>query len=173
MKYYANKIGDGNIAVDDTILVKGVETTAGSKILEGFKPLFSAEAVTRLEDKGYAISVVVEALTGALAGSAFSKDTGSIFSMEKGQNLGHFFMALDVSLFATPEEFKERMNEFCQAIKSSGLAVGSKGVFLPGEMEHEKVKKHAEEGFFRIPKEYVNDLNELAKEIGADMELGV
>lgn len=57
MKYYATKISDkGNIAVDDTILVKGYETTAGSRILEGFKPLFSAEAVTRLEDKGYTVS---------------------------------------------------------------------------------------------------------------------
>ncbi len=57
MKYYATKISDkGNIAVDDTILVKGYETTAGSRILEGYKPLFSAEAVTRLEDKGYVIS---------------------------------------------------------------------------------------------------------------------
>jgi len=56
MKYYAQKITDGNIAVDDTILVKDVETTAGSRILEGFKPLFSAEAVVRLEDKGYKVS---------------------------------------------------------------------------------------------------------------------
>lgn len=57
MKYYATKISDrGNIAVDDTILVKGVEAMAGSRILEGFKPLFSAEAVTRLEDKGYTVS---------------------------------------------------------------------------------------------------------------------
>lgn len=57
MKYYAVKISDkGNIAVDDTILVKGVETSAGSRILEGFKPLFSAEAVTRLEEKGYTVS---------------------------------------------------------------------------------------------------------------------
>lgn len=45
----------GTVAVDDTILVKGVQASAGSRILEGFKPLFSAEAVTRLEDKGYAI----------------------------------------------------------------------------------------------------------------------
>ena len=53
MKYYATKISDkGNLAVDDTILVKGVQTAAGSRILEGFKPLFSAEAVTRLEEKG-------------------------------------------------------------------------------------------------------------------------
>lgn len=56
MKYYAQKITDGNIAVDDTILVKDVETTAGSRILKGFKPLFSAEAVVRLEDKGYKVS---------------------------------------------------------------------------------------------------------------------
>ncbi len=57
MKYYATKINDkGNIAVDDIILVKDISCTAGSRILEGFKPLFSAEAVTRLEDKGYVIS---------------------------------------------------------------------------------------------------------------------
>ncbi|MBQ7107772.1 MAG: hypothetical protein IJN95_01635 [Clostridia bacterium] len=57
MKYYAVKISDkGSIAVDDTILVKGAQTAAGSRILEGFKPLFSAEAVTRLEEKGYTVS---------------------------------------------------------------------------------------------------------------------
>lgn len=57
MKYYAAEISNaGNIAVDDTILVKDVATTAGSRILEGFKPLFSAEAVVRLENKGYKIS---------------------------------------------------------------------------------------------------------------------
>ena len=57
MKYYATKVSDkGNIAVDDTLLVKDVVTTAGSCILEGFKPLFSAEAVTRLQDKGYTVA---------------------------------------------------------------------------------------------------------------------
>ena len=57
MKYYATKVSPkGNIAVDDTILVKDVVTTAGSKILDGFKPLFSAEAVTRLENKGYMVA---------------------------------------------------------------------------------------------------------------------
>lgn len=57
MKYYATKISDkGNIAVDDTILVKDVAATAGSYMLEGFAPLFSAEVVTRLEAQGYTIS---------------------------------------------------------------------------------------------------------------------
>ena len=56
MKYYYTKTDNGNIAVDDTILVKDLEASAGSKILEGFKPLFSAEAVTRLENKGYKVA---------------------------------------------------------------------------------------------------------------------
>lgn len=57
MKYYAALINEnGNIAVDDTILVKDAEATAGSYMLEGFKPLFSAEAVCRLEEKGYCVS---------------------------------------------------------------------------------------------------------------------
>ncbi len=57
MKNYAVMLNDkGTVAVDDTILVKGVPATAGSKILDGFKPLFSAEAVVRLENKGYEIS---------------------------------------------------------------------------------------------------------------------
>lgn len=46
----------GGIAVDDTIQVKDYETRAGSRILEGFRPLFSAEAVERLERAGYDIA---------------------------------------------------------------------------------------------------------------------
>ena len=57
MKYYTVQINDkGTVAVDDTILVKGVQAAAGSRMLENFKPLFSAEAITRLEEKGYEIS---------------------------------------------------------------------------------------------------------------------
>ncbi len=57
MNYYTVQLSDkGTIAVDDTILVKGAQAAAGSRIMEGFQPLFSAEAVTRLEDKGYEIA---------------------------------------------------------------------------------------------------------------------
>jgi len=57
MNEYAVKINDkGTIAVDDTLLVKDAEAKAGSKILTGYKALFSAEAVCRLEEKGYAVS---------------------------------------------------------------------------------------------------------------------
>lgn len=57
MRLYINEINKaGNIAVDDTILVKGTPATAGSKMLKNFTPLFSAEAVERLENSGYTVS---------------------------------------------------------------------------------------------------------------------
>ena len=72
------------IAIDDTILVKGMPATAGSKMLENFTPLFTAEAVERLEKKGYTIAgktavgefgldLVGEGSTGNLRGDAAEK----------------------------------------------------------------------------------------------------
>ncbi len=52
-EFAVTMVKGGNIAVDDTILVKDVPATAGSRILEGFTPLFSAEVVERLQNKGY------------------------------------------------------------------------------------------------------------------------
>ena len=40
------------MAVKDVLCVRGVETTAGSKILQGFKPPYTATAVQRLFDAG-------------------------------------------------------------------------------------------------------------------------
>ncbi len=56
MKYYINEIKKGNIAVDDTLLIAGTPATAGSKMLENFTPLFTAEVVERAESAGYSVS---------------------------------------------------------------------------------------------------------------------
>ena len=56
MKYYINELKKGNIAVDDTLLISGTPSTAGSKMLENFTPLFTAEVVERAESAGYFVS---------------------------------------------------------------------------------------------------------------------
>ena len=55
-KYITEINKNGNIAIDDTILVKDVPATAGSKMLENFVPLFSAEAVEKVLAAGYTLS---------------------------------------------------------------------------------------------------------------------
>ena len=56
MKYYINEIKKGNIAVEDTLLIAGTPSTAGSKMLENFTPLFTAEVVERAEKAGFTVS---------------------------------------------------------------------------------------------------------------------
>ncbi|MGE5614791.1 MAG: amidase family protein [Bacillota bacterium] len=62
MKYYISEKGEMaekaemTVAVDDTILVKGMPSTAGSKMLYNFEPLFDAEVVTRLYAAGYKVA---------------------------------------------------------------------------------------------------------------------
>ena len=43
------------VAIKDNISVRGMKTTAGSRILEGYVPPFDATAVARLEDAGAVI----------------------------------------------------------------------------------------------------------------------
>lgn len=49
------KLKDLKISVKDCICVKGMETTASSAILKGYKPLFSATAIQKLLDEGATI----------------------------------------------------------------------------------------------------------------------
>lgn len=51
--FFANKKLLGvAVSVKDAICVKGVETTAGSRILKGYKPLFDAHVIKRVKEEG-------------------------------------------------------------------------------------------------------------------------
>ena len=66
MKLYISELGTAarDIVADDMILTTDMPTCAGSKMLDGYKSLFEAEAVTRLRDAKY--SVYGKANTGEL-----------------------------------------------------------------------------------------------------------
>ena len=88
------------------------------------------------EHKGYGLALLMEVLAGVLVGSKFGIDhefrDGSGRALD---DLGHFFMAIDPSIFMPIEQFKDRVEEMIRQIKSSKLAVGSSGVMVPGEPE--------------------------------------
>ncbi|MBU1323000.1 Asp-tRNA(Asn)/Glu-tRNA(Gln) amidotransferase subunit GatC [Patescibacteria group bacterium] len=49
----ANK--DGNLGVKDLFCTQGIETTAGSDVLSGYKPQYSSTVINKLTEKGYKI----------------------------------------------------------------------------------------------------------------------
>ncbi|MBQ8393658.1 MAG: hypothetical protein IJX51_07825 [Clostridia bacterium] len=58
MEFYFEKVNtslDKKIVADDMLLTKGIPTTAGSRMLDGYVSLFEAEVLTRLTNAGYGL----------------------------------------------------------------------------------------------------------------------
>ena len=79
--------------------------------------------------KGYGYSTVVEVLSSALQGGAFLRAI-------TGVNVGHFFMAFDISAFTEPEEFKRTAGDIMRSLRSSRRMPCRERIYTPGEKEH-------------------------------------
>jgi hydroxycarboxylate dehydrogenase B len=92
--------------------------------------------------KGYALSIVVDVLSGALGGSGLSRDGG-----QSGGN-GVFVMAIDIEAFIGKDDFEKDMQTFIRWLKSSRMMEGFEEILLPGEMESRQRKAKESEGVF-------------------------
>lgn len=108
MKFFKEIIDNlGTIAVDETILIKGVKTAAGSKILDGFASLFSAEAVERLEKSGEKVKATTHTgefgldLLGEFSHYA-EKETTLSHAASEAVKSGEVKVALCVDMNGTP-----------------------------------------------------------------------
>jgi LDH2 family malate/lactate/ureidoglycolate dehydrogenase len=79
--------------------------------------------------KGFGYSTVVEVLSAALQGGAFLKAL-------TGVNLGHFFIAADISAFTEPESFMETAGEIMRILRGSRRLKGHDRIYTAGEKEH-------------------------------------
>jgi LDH2 family malate/lactate/ureidoglycolate dehydrogenase len=79
--------------------------------------------------KGFGYSTVVEVLSAALQGGAFLKEI-------TGVNLGHFFIAADISAFTEPESFMKTAGEIMRSLRGSRRLEGHDRIYTAGEKEH-------------------------------------
>jgi LDH2 family malate/lactate/ureidoglycolate dehydrogenase len=79
--------------------------------------------------KGYGYSTVVEILSAALQSGVFLKAL-------TGVNLGHFFMAFDISAFTDLEEFKRIAGNILKTLRASKKIKGQDRIYTAGEKEH-------------------------------------
>jgi len=87
--------------------------------------------------KGYGYATVVEILSAALQGGKFLK---MLSGMEDGKqvpiNLGHFFIAINVSSFIDLESFKKTTGNILRALRSAKKAPGAERIYTAGEKEY-------------------------------------
>jgi LDH2 family malate/lactate/ureidoglycolate dehydrogenase len=116
--------------------------------------------------KGYGYAAVVEILSAALQQGAFLKgllgfnDDGS----RRPYHLGHFFMAIDISAFVEPAEFKKTTGEILRALRNSKKAPGCERIYTAGEKEYECWLERKDKGV-PINKALQDNIVQLKKEL--------
>jgi LDH2 family malate/lactate/ureidoglycolate dehydrogenase len=120
--------------------------------------------------KGYGMGILVDLLTGALAGSTLGLGVqqGNPDPDVGGQ--AFFFLALNPSFFSSPEAFVERVDLLSREAKSIKPAEGFSEVLLPGELEWREEQRRTRDGI-PMPE---GDWNALRKNLqGADLPRGL
>jgi LDH2 family malate/lactate/ureidoglycolate dehydrogenase len=115
--------------------------------------------------KGYAISLMMDVLSGVLTGSAFGAAVGGPYQVERPSGCGHLFIALDVAAFGDPNGFARRMEQLVAEVKSVPLAQGFDEVVYPGELEARAAREHLHQGL-SLPQQTLDDLRQLAAATG-------
>lgn len=140
-------------AVDE----RGLACTSASHVLSLLAQRLAGGIAPMADYKGYGLAALVDILSGVLSGSAFGKEVGAT---QRG-DVGHVFMAIDVSRFMSPMQFEERMELFCESLRQS--ASPGNRVFLHGEKEQIAREESLAQGV-AIPSETDAILRKIAAE---------
>lgn len=87
--------------------------------------------------KGYGYATVVEILSAALQQGAFMK---MLMGVKDGKKvpypIGHFFIAIDVSAFTEPDDFKKTTGDILRELRASRKMPGHDRIYTAGEKEY-------------------------------------
>ncbi|WP_191562648.1 Ldh family oxidoreductase [Metabacillus idriensis] len=119
--------------------------------------------------KGYAISMFIDILAGVLTGAGFGKYVNNMYdNWEEPQNVGHFFVAIDINRFMPIEIFKQRMDLYIREIKAEPKANGVNEIFIPGEIEYHRVNERKNNGI-ELPMTVAEELSQIGKQYNLDL----
>lgn len=86
--------------------------------------------------KGSAIALIIDVLSGVLSGANFGRHIPDLYdNLAERQDLGHFFLAVEVERFIRYDTFTARVDQLIEGLKACPPAVGHAEVLLPGEIE--------------------------------------
>jgi LDH2 family malate/lactate/ureidoglycolate dehydrogenase len=117
------------------------------------------------EHKGYAISLMMDVLSGVLSGSGVMTEVNGPYQADKRSGSGHFVMALDIARFGPLDAFEARIERMIAEIKEVPRAEGFEEVFYPGEIEARNEARHLRTGL-DLPEKTLRDLVQAGTALG-------
>jgi LDH2 family malate/lactate/ureidoglycolate dehydrogenase len=98
--------------------------------------------------KGYGMALMLEILTGVLAGGPFGADVGRFAGGDplRPVDMSHLVVALRVRSFMDVAEFRARVARLLQQVKASSRPDAPEGVLVPGERSWRSRERRLREG---------------------------
>ena len=113
--------------------------------------------------KGYGLAVMVELLASVLTGSGLLSEVKSWnLDLATPNNVGHAFIAVDISQILPMELFEARMAQLADELHSADKAKGADRIYLPGEMEWEKYDAALRSGQLQLTDTMAENLAKLS-----------
>jgi LDH2 family malate/lactate/ureidoglycolate dehydrogenase len=111
-------------------------TTPDAALLGALHPLGGEEATAGY--KGYGLALVVDLLTGVLAGASFGPDIIGLFSPTAPSDLGQAFIVIDPAALDDPGAMERRLENLLDQLVAAPTVPGAPGpVLVPGAPEAE------------------------------------
>lgn len=126
--------------------------------------------------KGYCLSAIVDIFSAVLSGANFgpfcppSVAFLPVKEEKVGEGTGHFFGAMRIDAFQTPDAFKSQMDRWIETFRTSKPARGCDRVLIPGDPERENEERISREGISVIPA-VQKEMKEIADELGLEFKV--
>jgi len=173
--------GDSVVAVDiaNTAVARGKVYLAqqrGEPIPETWALTANGEATTdpaaaidgvilpMAAHKGYAITFMMDVLSGALTGSKVGTGVHGPYEATVPSGAGHLFLAIDVAAAGDLSDYQARIRELVAEVKGVPLAQGFDEVFYPGELEDRHHSDVIDAGGLLLPEKTLTDLRRIGDE---------
>ncbi|MFW5713233.1 MAG: Ldh family oxidoreductase [Brevefilum sp.] len=148
---------------------EGALTSDPSEVIQGGALLPLGGPAELRGYKGYGLSLLVDLLSGVLAGAAFGNDVGNLANPDQA-DVGHFFAAIKIENFRSVARFKADMDSYIRSLKNSPKLPGQDRIFIHGEKEFERSEKYLKEGI-PLMAEVVQSLEIAGEEAGVPFDL--
>lgn len=138
---------EGNITTDPTEAINGV-------------------ILPMAGHKGYAITFMMDVLSGALTGSNTATRVGGPYEADKPSGAGHLFIAISVEAMGDTDGYLASVGQLINDVKTTPLAPGNDEIYYPGELEDRAAHTNLTAGGVVLPDQTRTDLDTLGKEYG-------
>ncbi|GAA3598228.1 Ldh family oxidoreductase [Agrococcus terreus] len=119
--------------------------------------------------KGYAISFMMDVLSGALTGSHVGNRVGGPYEAGRVSGAGHLVIAIDAATMDVDGTYAGLIEELVAQVHGTPLAVGSDEVVYPGELEDRAEAAARAAGGIALPDKTIKDLHDLAASYGVSL----